>query len=635
MSTGNFGFNAWSYPQDLATVTSVGLALPAQFTITVSPITTSGTLTATLPAAMILADGSQAFTADQSMGSHKLTNVTDPAAAQDAATKNYVDLAVSAIAPKNDCQTATTTGLAAYTYNNGSAGVGATITLTVAAMLVLDGYTPVLNDRILVKNETGGNAPYNGIYYLSTVGVLGVTQAVLTRSLDFDQPGDGINGALVYVLNGTVNGNTLWSCTTGATIVFGTTNINWTKFLGSTYTADETTLHLAGTTFSVINTYAGQSSIVTLGTVTTGTWNATPVTPVYGGTGLATLTAHAVMLGEGTSNVAFATSGTAGRLLIDQGAGANPAFTVLSGSGATITLSAAGVLTISAIANASLVNSSITIGGTSTALGGSVLANVTNDTQTKASIVPNTAPSAGQILAGNAGGTTYAPVTVSGSGATVTLSAAGVFTVSAIANASLSNSSVTISGHSLSLGGTLNLVAADIGSGAALTKTNDTNVTLTLGGTPTAALLAATSITVGWTGTLAPARGGTGVDSSASTGIAHVAAGTWTFSAIDLSGADATGTLAAGRFPALTGDVTTVAGNLATTLATVNATPGTFSWLTVNAKGLVTAASNPLPTAAPPVDDPVRLDRPTSLANQLLNMGYNPMAGILAARNFL
>lgn len=68
--------------------------------------------------------------------------------------------------------------------------------------------------------------------------------------------------------------------------------------------------------------------------------------------------------------------------------------------------------------------------------------------------------------------------------------------------------------------------------------------------------------------------------------------------AIDLSGAMATGVLAAGRFPALTGDVTTVASALATTLATVNANVGTFGsttdsvQITVNAKGLVTAISN-------------------------------------------
>lgn len=49
--------------------------------------------------------------------------------------------------------------------------------------------------------------------------------------------------------------------------------------------------------------------------------------------------------------------------------------------------------------------------------------------------------------------------------------------------------------------------------GAALTKTDDANVTLTLGGTPTTALLQATSLTLGWTGLLATTRGGTGLGS--------------------------------------------------------------------------------------------------------------------------
>lgn len=52
-------------------------------------------------------------------------------------------------------------------------------------------------------------------------------------------------------------------------------------------------------------------------------------------------------------------------------------------------------------------------------------------------------------------------------------------------------------------------------TGSPLTKADDTNVTLTLGGSPNTALLAATSITVGWTGTLAPSRGGTGFGSYA------------------------------------------------------------------------------------------------------------------------
>jgi hypothetical protein len=56
--------------------------------------------------------------------------------------------------------------------------------------------------------------------------------------------------------------------------------------------------------------------------------------------------------------------------------------------------------------------------------------------------------------------------------------------------------------------------AADIVSGAALTRVDDTNVTLTLGGSPTTALLAATSLTLGWSGTLALTRGGVGFNAS-------------------------------------------------------------------------------------------------------------------------
>ncbi len=52
---------------------------------------------------------------------------------------------------------------------------------------------------------------------------------------------------------------------------------------------------------------------------------------------------------------------------------------------------------------------------------------------------------------------------------------------------------------------------------SALTKSDDTNVTLTLGGSPTTALLQNTSLTLGWTGTLSPARGGTGVNNGSST----------------------------------------------------------------------------------------------------------------------
>jgi len=63
------------------------------------------------------------------------------------------------------------------------------------------------------------------------------------------------------------------------------------------------------------------------------------------------------------------------------------------------------------------------------------------------------------------------------------------------------------------------IAASEVTSGAELSKTDDTNVTLTLGGTPTTALLKATSLTLGWTGTLAASRGGTGL-SALGTGVA-------------------------------------------------------------------------------------------------------------------
>ena len=56
---------------------------------------------------------------------------------------------------------------------------------------------------------------------------------------------------------------------------------------------------------------------------------------------------------------------------------------------------------------------------------------------------------------------------------------------------------------------------------AALSKTDDTNVTVTLGGSPTTALLAATSLTLGWSGQLAVGRGGTGLSSGTSGGIPY------------------------------------------------------------------------------------------------------------------
>lgn len=82
------------------------------------------------------------------------------------------------------------------------------------------------------------------------------------------------------------------------------------------------------------------------------------------------------------------------------------------------------------------------------------------------------------------------------------------------------------------------LDAKATGAASALTRVSDTNVVLTLGGTPATSLLQATSITVSWSGTLAATRGGFGADVSASSGVPLFAAGVPTF----------TGTTGTGNF---------------------------------------------------------------------------------------
>lgn len=83
----------------------------------------------------------------------------------------------------------------------------------------------------------------------------------------------------------------------------------------------------------------------------------------------------------------------------------------------------------------------------------------------------------------------------------------------------------------ISVSGPLTLSALTLGiTGSALTRVNDTNVTLTLGGSPSLALLAATSLTLGWTGVLSVARGGTGTGTAFTQGSVIFAGSGGTFS---------------------------------------------------------------------------------------------------------
>lgn len=158
-----------------------------------------------------------------------LATATDDNIATSLAIKTYIDSIASGISVKPSVAVATTANLTA-TYSNGAAGVGATLTNSgVQAALSLDGYTVIVNDRVLVKDQT--LTENNGIYVATDVGS-GATNWVLERATDYDQVAEINPGDLVIVLNGSTQDQSSWLQTeTVATI--GTDPILFSQFSAS------------------------------------------------------------------------------------------------------------------------------------------------------------------------------------------------------------------------------------------------------------------------------------------------------------------------------------------------------------------------------------------------------------------
>jgi hypothetical protein len=233
-------------------------------------------------------DQMAAPTSSVSLNSQKITNIATPTADTDAANKGYVDSVAQGLDPKQSVHVASTANIE-----------------TLSGLLTIDGVTLVAGDRVLVKNQS--TAAQNGIYVAASTA--------WSRSADFNDWAE-VPNAFVFVEEGSTQADTGWVCTSNQGGTIGTTAITWTQFSGAgTYIAGAG-LTLTGNTFAVggttnritvnadtvdiASTYVGQTSITTLGTIGTGTWNATTIALAKGGTGATTAAGARTNLGATT-----------------------------------------------------------------------------------------------------------------------------------------------------------------------------------------------------------------------------------------------------------------------------------------------------------------------------------------------
>lgn len=254
------------------TVTSVALSLPNLFSVSGSPVTGAGTLSASLAnqnANVVLAGpatGSaaaptfrslvaddipslaaskisdlatvvQAYrldqfavpTADVSLNSQKITNLADPVSAQDAATKAYVDATKQGLDVKDSVRAATTADI------------------TLSGTQTVDGVSLDAGNRVLVKNQS--TASENGIYVV-------VSGGSWTRATDFNTSGKVTSGAFTFVEEGTANADSGWVLTTDGSITLGTTALSFTQFSGAGMMEAGAGLVKTGNTIDVVTASA-------------------------------------------------------------------------------------------------------------------------------------------------------------------------------------------------------------------------------------------------------------------------------------------------------------------------------------------------------------------------------------------
>ena len=239
------------------------------------------------------------------VGGKRVGNAATPTQSSDLTTKAYVDSLSNGLDVKASVRAATTANI------------------TLSNTQTVDGVALTVGNRVLVKDQTTGSQ--NGIYV--------VASGSWTRATDFDNSPDieVSPGTFFFVEEGTTQSDNGYVVSNDTAITIGTTAITFSQFSGAGQitagdglTKTGNTINAVGTTnrisvatdsIDISTNYVGQTSITTLGTIDTGTWNATTIGTTKGGTGLTSYATGDVLYASSANTLSKLTAGADGTVL--------------------------------------------------------------------------------------------------------------------------------------------------------------------------------------------------------------------------------------------------------------------------------------------------------------------------------